>query len=96
MGIVKITYRCIDPSENEVADYCEEGWIDEEGSECETVAEALKCIQQHGYVEGDSSGWFSTIDADIDWHTGIHTYYDFHLSGFTDEELNAIDEGIKR
>ncbi len=94
MGIVKTLEEVINPSEGEIEPTTE--WVDEEGTVCDTVEDALNEIQRNGYVDGDALRWFSTVDAEINYRDGTHTSYSYFLSGFSEAELDAINDGIKR
>ena len=65
------------------------------------VAVAVSTIEREGSVEPSSSEfcsgvWYSTIGDEIDYRTGEHTRYHFHLTGFTREEEKAIFAAIRQ
>lgn len=63
-----------------------------EDIECPTVADAIKVISSHGYTDGNAFGRIWTTHPEYSAKTGRYTDYIFYFSGFTEEELEAINE----
>ncbi len=85
-------------------DYEEEhGWVDEEGSEIESDADAdeslvdmaVRFLRADGATEPSSTSfhsgiWYSWPSADQDYQTGRHRTESCHLEDFTPEQERAI------
>lgn len=89
--------------DEDIADYDETGWYDEEGYDCEPTSDdiytavglAVCYILSNGSVEPSGSMfypgvWYTTIDLDRDMRTGDETWYSYHLYEFTEEEQHEI------
>ena len=91
IGKIKTTYEIITPESAEIGDAEERGWEDEEGVEIECVAEAVEFLIDKGVEQGNIRDYYS-VDPDRDYQTGGETYYGYHLHGFSDEQMEEIDD----
>lgn len=87
------TYEIVTEESAEHGDFEESGfeYEDNEFSFMELVRE----IKDAGAtMPSDSSPsmhtWYSTPDADIDYHTGEYTYYSFHPKGLTERQAKVL------
>lgn len=108
---ITTSYYVVDEESAEMGDAKERGWYDKEGEsmtpdefddeDVTAVDKAVEFLLKNGATVPSSSNpgpnlWFSTPDPDRDYSSGEDTYYDYHLNGFTPEEVIEIFNRIKQ
>lgn len=108
---ITTSYYVVDEESAEMGDAKERGWYDKDGEsmipdefddeDVTAVDKAVNFLLKNGATEPSSSSpgpniWFSTPDPDRDYSSGEDTYYDYHLNGFTPEEVIEIFNRIKQ
>lgn len=106
---IKTTYAIITPESAQTGDFAETGWEDEEGKEIivdmadeeydtefdSIVGQTVKWLEYYGASEQANDDTYSNVDPLRDYETGEEMYLDYHLSGYTPQELAAIAERMK-
>jgi len=103
--IIRTSYDVCTPEFSEFGMFADTGWEDEEGFDCmqdpemDPVETAIFFLEDQGAVEYSSGpgflpgGWYSSEPVE-NYITGETKTYNFHLSGFSDEDLKVIYENI--
>jgi hypothetical protein len=64
--------------------------------DCKTIVDLMiEAFDKWGSVEPSSSAWYdgvwyTTIDPEIDYRTGTHTFYSYHPKGLSSEESKEL------
>lgn len=104
--LIKTSYSTVKFADDDSGDYDEDhGWEDEQGESMEpdeydaedgltAVDKAVDFLQKNGAVhpsssQYDSRVWYST-EGQQNYRTGETTTYDYHLEGFSDDEMREI------
>lgn len=93
---VTTTFSIITDESAEFGDYADQGWIDEEGEEFETVEEIAEWIKHNhsGEFEPSSShfhpGFWINCYGERDMYTGEIENFGFHFEGLTEDQEKEL------
>ena len=100
MKVIRTTYDRWTPSDIEIGDTDDKGWIDEDGEVIDSVEHAINWLNEKGQLHASSSQfhpgiWYSTSDEGEGQYDAV-TNYGFHLDGFDDAEQQAVYNGVTK
>lgn len=100
MRKIRITYSITTPESAEHGDFAETGWINDEGIEMNSPAEAIKFLKSHHANEPSSSFFHSHLwyndGGTTDDETGEDEERSYHLVGFTERAERMIYDAITK
>jgi hypothetical protein len=96
--LITVTYDIVTPESAEQGDFAESGWIDDEGTEMISPAEAIKFLRREGADQPSSSYfhsgvWYSASKGE-NYRTGAETTHSYHLKGFTPRAERMVWDAI--